>query len=1013
MTTIKLPISLLAVLTISSVAHIAVAAEDLKLADKPLAVETSGVNPNIMLLTDNSGSMSNNSSFDVFYAPGFDANREYRCINNKQVLKADNSKIVEVHISTKSGESGLPFFKYGSNYYTWGSNNKSTISNNIAITKAVCFDPDEKYRVKLKANSSGSQHYKPASGATIDTYAGNFLNWYFSATKAEWASYTTIDGSYTNYSGSNGHGYWTENHATNFSTKETTSAGKYIEQRGFKYMVHDKHQRIMVANDVAMKLVRDLDKANVAFSTYNSYINAQGNYVASTHASAPFLIHHFVEIDSSKPNYEANKLSLIDVMGRLSTASNTPTAKSLTGAARYFFTGWLDENKKNINVNGSMKSIAEVLPTSFNSASRPKGQIQDKYIREETWCQKHAIAVLTDGLPVSDSIQASLKSYRPVGAMGGAGPGGNSTTDAKNFMWRVAGALTDLDFLPHLGGKPEGMKTNVEPYFIGMGATTIINSDTFIKTGIAAGGDGVRSNYYKGNDGAAIAEAFKDIIERIQAQAASVTAIAVSSVADVREDNYAIQAVYETTHWSSKLRAYKFNKDGLFVNPNDPDGPGYESASQVTPAWEANNLLNQTYITGSRSVSQRNVYTWNDDTSNGIRFGGDSLSLTGISNFMNSLPESWQKDIRTRAGSDSAAQYDLIMYLLGDITHEDGVTGTGKFRKRGEYELNSQNKVVKVSEGGFLGDIVHSSPLYVKAPPRPWDDRNFGTANNRYSHFKDNLKDRTAVVYVGTNRGYLHAFAVDGSNAGKELFAYMPTALTSSELSKGYHHLASKSYDHQFYVDLTPTVSDVFVDFYNNGVTSSYNPEWRTILVGGLRAGGKGYFALDITCPEPIANSSVCANNNSGFKANNVLWEFTSADDSDMGYSFGEPVIAKVNFNYNNTGASNRNGNGKGRWAAIIPNGYNSKDGKAVLYIVFVDGPSGRNAAGKKVWKKGRDYLKIVVDSSSPNGFKNGLSSATAIDVDGDGIVDHIYAGDLNGKMWSFNVSQTIISSGN
>lgn len=257
------------------------------------------------------------------------------------------------------------------------------------------------------------------------------------------------------------------------------------------------------------------------------------------------------------------------------------------------------------------------------------------------------------------------------------------------------------------------------------------------------------------------------------------------------------------------------------------------------------------------------------------------------------------------------------------------------------------------------------------------------------------------MVYVGSNRGFLHGFAVEGSRAGEEIFAYMPNALSSIKSREGYHYLANRGYEHRFYVDLTPTVSDVYMDFYSQNTEAS--PEWRTILIGGLRAGGKGYFALDVTCPFQTSNTGSTCDNES-FSERNVLWEFTDKDDEDLGYSFGEPVIAKVFYD---TGEldSGRNGNGQGRWAAIISNGYNSINGRAVLFVLFLDGGLDGN------WVLGRDYIKLYAgdEFADNSSSKNGLSSATAIDLTGDGIVDYIYAGDVKGQMWSFNVSQSVV----
>ena len=99
--------------------------------------------------------------------------------------------------------------------------------------------------------------------------------------------------------------------------------------------------------------------------------------------------------------------------------------------------------------------------------------------------------------------------------------------------------------------------------------------------------------------------------------------------------------------------------------------------------------------------------------------------------------------------------------------------------------------------------------------------------------------------------------------------------------------LTGANYSHEFYVDGPPVVADVF-----NGT------EWRTILVGTLKAGGKSIFALDVTTPGE----------------EELLWEFNDSDLPDdaearMGYSFSQPTIARLHT---------------GTWAVVFGNGYES-----------------------------------------------------------------------------------------
>ncbi|MGD8990352.1 MAG: PilC/PilY family type IV pilus protein, partial [Desulfobacterales bacterium] len=205
------------------------------------------------------------------------------------------------------------------------------------------------------------------------------------------------------------------------------------------------------------------------------------------------------------------------------------------------------------------------------------------------------------------------------------------------------------------------------------------------------------------------------------------------------------------------------------------------------------------------------------------------------------------------------------------------------------------------------------------------------------------------VVYFGANDGMLHAhLAKDGT----ELFAYVPY-LVFDHLKK----LADTDYDHKFYVDATPVVQ--------KGKDLLYPGGEQTLLVSGLGAGGRGVFALNVTLPGSMTKS-------------NVLWEFpiqdTAAEDrNDMGYSFSRPVVVK---SYNKTYP----------WVVIFGNGYNSPNGNSVLFVL--DAVSGA----------------VIRKIEAGTGPDNGLSSPIAVDVNFDDIVDFIYAGDLKGNLWKFDL---------
>jgi type IV pilus assembly protein PilY1 len=244
----------------------------------------------------------------------------------------------------------------------------------------------------------------------------------------------------------------------------------------------------------------------------------------------------------------------------------------------------------------------------------------------------------------------------------------------------------------------------------------------------------------------------------------------------------------------------------------------------------------------------------------------------------------------------------------------------------------------------FLGDIINSDPIYVGN-----EDYGYGTLpsplGSDYSAFR--AVSRRPMLYVGANDGMLHGFDASGTAAsGQEVFAYIPNVLFP-ELSK----LTSTAYTHQYYVDGTAGVGDVY-----------YASNWHTVLAGATGAGARAVFALDVTNPD-------------GFGASSALWEFTHADDADLGYTLAQPSVVRMQ---------------NGQWAVIAANGYNSDNGHAVLFILDAE--------------TGAVLQKIDTGSGSPT-HKNGLSSPIAVDTNNDHGVDTLYAGDLLGNLWKFTMS--------
>ncbi|MDP1686749.1 pilus assembly protein [Hydrogenophaga sp.] len=270
-----------------------------------------------------------------------------------------------------------------------------------------------------------------------------------------------------------------------------------------------------------------------------------------------------------------------------------------------------------------------------------------------------------------------------------------------------------------------------------------------------------------------------------------------------------------------------------------------------------------------------------------------------------------------------------------------------------------EGSTFRVRAENLLGDIVNSGVTYVAGSSPAYTGSKFPG----HATYRNATKTRPPVVYVGSNDGMLHAFSgVDG----KELFGYIPGSVFSNLPS-----LTNLAFTHQYFVDSTPMAGDFEK---SAGV-------WGTMLVGGLGAGGRGFYALD------ISDQSNFATSDEGTLATTPLWEFTSAQDADVGFTFNEPSINPITGAYLQIAKVADATEVNGVWRVVMGNGYGSTNGNAVLFML--DANTG--AASTK--------LTAAVGSA------NGLSTPTPVDADRDGLVDTVYAGDTRGNMHKFQFS--------
>ena len=290
------------------------------------------------------------------------------------------------------------------------------------------------------------------------------------------------------------------------------------------------------------------------------------------------------------------------------------------------------------------------------------------------------------------------------------------------------------------------------------------------------------------------------------------------------------------------------------------------------------------------------------------------------------------------------------------------------------YVPNDIDKLYRARKA-VLGDIVNSQPLYVRKAAFSYNDTG-------YSAFATSVASRTPMAYVAANDGMLHAFyATTDSLGGEEAWSFIPRAVLPR-----LYKLADINYAqlHEYYVDGRPIRDDVF---------DTVSGTWKTILVGGLNKGGRGYFALDVTNPT----------------APKALWEFThdpsvcvgavaagETSDCHLGYTYGNPVISKLT---------------DGRWVVFVASGYNNVntpaqagDGQGYLYVLEA-------MTGKVLYKiRAGDGTPAFGTDTNPSGLAK--ITAWVNDSAHNNTTLRVYGGDLLGNIWRFDVNDQVDALG-
>lgn len=507
---------------------------------------------------------------------------------------------------------------------------------------------------------------------------------------------------------------------------------------------------------------------------------------------------------------------------------------------------------------------------------------------------------------------------------------------------------------------------------------TLTNIDDLWHAAVDGGG-----KYFSATDPSSLSSGLSGALAAIASRKGQASAASTSSLNPVAGNNYAYIASYTTVTWQGNLEARTIDVTtgaisqtatwcvenivaGTCPAPGnilpDPSGSGYDCV--ITNSTAATCSAPSVFDVATSQCSfpmatscagtmpgkvaansdTRTIYTPNITDTSLMPFLYANLTTAQQADFnypyIGGLSQ-WS--LLTSPQQTAAQGANLVNYLRGQNGFEDravNLVGT------------VDNRVFRY-RNAVLGDALESQPSFIAQPVFSYPDKG-------YSDFAAAQANRVGTVYIGTNDGMLHAFsalAEGGVLAGTERWAYVPSMVIPNMWV-----LADKDYadKHTNFVNGSPIISDVCTA--NCLATDAGIAVWRTILVGGLDAGGRGYYALDITDPTTPK----------------LLWEFRTANDSDLGYSYGNPVITAKS---------------DGTWVVLLTSGYNNTSpgtGQGFLYVLNA-------GTGSIISKIGTG----VGNTTTPSGLAK-ISAWN--DVSGSNRATYVYGGDLLGNVWRFNI---------
>ena len=334
---------------------------------------------------------------------------------------------------------------------------------------------------------------------------------------------------------------------------------------------------------------------------------------------------------------------------------------------------------------------------------------------------------------------------------------------------------------------------------------------------------------------------------------------------------------------------------------------------------------------------------------------GDKVLVGGAAN---KLPDSDNRKVYTNYGTlsdltagnnvitpSNATSYTLADFGLTGAANEPSIENVIRWA-RGQDVLDDDSDADKTDTRLAMGDPLHSQPAAVV--------------------YGGDADDPEVVVFSATNDGYFHA--IDG-DTGVELWSFIPKQFLVDLPELMFN--GNSTYKHYgIDGDIVPVVADLDRNGEIDGDDFVY-------VIFGLRRGGTEYYALDVTDKNKPE----------------LLW---TANYAEFGQSWSKPVVARVDLDHSDLNDE--------KAVVIIGEGYDTVHDTAALPANADNVGAGISMldlmTGERLWRAGRANADLVL----PTLTRAIPSQIRAIDFSGDGFIDRLYAIDVGGQLFRFDI---------